>query len=132
MDFYTDHISTYFFRDLTFPQFFHSLIQSIIEWSIRIPYDQLIKNFENKSELKLLPASNLLDTIIEVLCFIISNNTNSQTLMNSVQNSNYPQSKYLSGINFTDPLGEYINIYKQSIDINLFNVSYNTLTVNSS
>uniref|UniRef100_A0A094ZE55 Ral GTPase-activating protein subunit alpha-1 n=1 Tax=Schistosoma haematobium TaxID=6185 RepID=A0A094ZE55_SCHHA len=116
---------------LTDKQFFHSLIQSIIEWSIRIPYDQLIKNFENKSELKLLPASNLLDTIIEVLCFIISNNTNSQTLMNSVQNSNYPQSKILSSINFTDPLGEYINIYKQSIDINLFNAPKSDLDLST-
>ncbi|CAH8496325.1 unnamed protein product [Schistosoma intercalatum] len=116
---------------LTDKQFFHSLIQSIIEWSIRIPYDQLIKNFENKSELKLLPASNLLDTIIEVLCFIISNNTNSQTLMNSVQNSNYPQSKILSSINFTDPLEEYINIYKQSIDINLFNAPKSELDLST-
>ncbi|CAH8507255.1 unnamed protein product [Schistosoma haematobium] len=116
---------------LTDKQFFHSLIQSIIEWSIRIPYDQLITNFENKSELKLLPASNLLDTIIEVLCFIISNNTNSQTLMNSVQNSNYPQSKILSSINFTDPLGEYINIYKQSIDINLFNAPKSDLDLST-
>ncbi|CAI2726124.1 unnamed protein product [Schistosoma spindalis] len=116
---------------LTDKQFFHSLIQSIIEWSIRIPYDQLIKNFENKSELNLLPASNLLDTIIEVLCFIISNNTNSQTLMNSVQNSNYPQSKILSNINFTDPLGEYINICKQSIDINLFSAPKSDLDLST-
>ncbi|CAH8506094.1 unnamed protein product [Schistosoma rodhaini] len=109
-------------------QFFHSLIQSIIEWSMRIPYDQLMKNFENKAELKLLPASNLLDIIIEVLCFIISNNTNSQT---SVQNSNYPQSKILSSMNFTDPLREYINRCKQLIDINLFNAPKSDLDLST-
>ncbi|CAH8476413.1 unnamed protein product [Schistosoma turkestanicum] len=105
-------------------QFFLSLIQAILEWSMCIPYDELIKNFDNKTEstlVRLFPAANLLSTIIEVLCFIISNETNAQSLVNSTQNSNYSQSKIVSSMNFTDPLLEYIDMCKQSIDINLFN-----------
>ncbi|KAH8861013.1 Ral GTPase-activating protein subunit alpha-1 [Schistosoma japonicum] len=110
-------------------RFFLSLLQAIIEWSMHIPYDQLIKKFENKTESS-LPALNLLDTVIEVLCYIASNDTNSQCLLNS-QNSNITQPKYLPSIYFTDPLLEHISTCKQSIDIKLFYTTESELDLSS-
>ncbi|KAK4469611.1 hypothetical protein MN116_007146 [Schistosoma mekongi] len=110
-------------------QFFLSLFQAIIEWSMHIPYDQLIMKFDNKTGSS-LPALNLLDTVIEVLCCVMSNDTNSQSSINS-QNSNITQPKYLPSIYFTDPLLEHIGTCKQSIDITLFYASESELDLST-
>ncbi|CAH8494814.1 unnamed protein product [Heterobilharzia americana] len=111
-------------------KFFLGLIQAISEWSMRIPYDQLLVNRETKSE-SILPSFNLLGTLIEVLCFIISNDNNSQSLTNLTHNSNSPHLQMTSSICFTDPLVECLSFCQQPIDINLFHASKTGLDLSS-
>ncbi|VDQ13049.1 unnamed protein product, partial [Trichobilharzia regenti] len=75
---------------------------------MRMPYDQLLINRETKPG-SLAPSSNVLGTLIEVFCFIISSNdATSQSLINASQSSTGPLSQIQSNIYFTDPLLEYL------------------------
>nr|CAH8838670.1 unnamed protein product [Trichobilharzia regenti] len=112
-------------------RFFLGLIQAITEWSMRMPYDQLLINRETKPG-SLAPSSNVLGTLIEVFCFIISSNdATSQSLINASQSSTGPLSQIQSNIYFTDPLLEYLATCKTPIDIGLFNSPKTGLDISS-